>query len=97
MTIKSLFTKLPRKSLFIIIFIVEAFQDCAFFSGNALAAISHRKPVYGLTVNSQNDEIIATAGEDGRLLLYDIREAPNQGNFLPVILLKTLVSLRVLL
>ncbi|XP_066154685.1 DDB1- and CUL4-associated factor 5 [Euwallacea fornicatus] len=47
-------------------------------SGNALAVIPHRKPVYGLSINPQKDEIIATAGEDGRLLLYDIREAPNQ-------------------
>lgn len=48
------------------------------FSGNAICTIPHRKPVYGLSVNPQNDEIISTAGEDGRLLLYDIREAPNQ-------------------
>lgn len=51
-----------------------------FFRGNALTVIPHRKPVYGLTVNPQKDDIIATAGEDGRLLLYDIREAPNQGD-----------------
>ncbi|CAG9762135.1 unnamed protein product [Ceutorhynchus assimilis] len=39
-----------------------------------LSIIPHRKPVYGLSVNPQKDEIIATAGEDGRLLLYDIRD-----------------------
>ncbi|KAF7266740.1 hypothetical protein GWI33_019961 [Rhynchophorus ferrugineus] len=48
------------------------------YSGNAITTIPHRKPVYGLSVNPQNDEIISTAGEDGRLLLYDIREAPHQ-------------------
>lgn len=47
-------------------------------SGNALSSIPHRKPVYGLSINPQNDEIIATAGEDGRLLLYDVREVSNQ-------------------
>ncbi|KAL1513165.1 hypothetical protein ABEB36_002613 [Hypothenemus hampei] len=47
-------------------------------SGNPITLIPHRKPVYGLSVNPQNDDIIATAGEDGRLLLYDIREGTNQ-------------------
>ncbi|XP_060521769.1 DDB1- and CUL4-associated factor 5 isoform X2 [Cylas formicarius] len=48
------------------------------YSGNAITSIPHRKPVYGLSINPQNDEIISTAGEDGRLLLFDVREAPNQ-------------------
>lgn len=34
----------------------------------------HRKSVYGLNVNPENDEIVATAGEDGRILIYDLRE-----------------------
>ncbi|XP_050312634.1 DDB1- and CUL4-associated factor 5 [Anthonomus grandis grandis] len=48
------------------------------FTGNPLVALPHRKPVYGLSINPQNDEIIATAGDDGRLLLYDIRETTGQ-------------------
>lgn len=41
-------------------------------------AIPHDKPVYGINIHPQNDNIIATAGEDGRILLFDIREVPNQ-------------------
>ncbi|XP_072390311.1 DDB1- and CUL4-associated factor 5 [Diabrotica undecimpunctata] len=40
--------------------------------------IPHDKPVYGISIHPQNDNIIATAGEDGRILLFDIREVPNQ-------------------
>ncbi|KAL3286132.1 hypothetical protein HHI36_000644 [Cryptolaemus montrouzieri] len=39
--------------------------------------LPHKKPVYGLNVNPQNDNILATAGDDGRILLYDLRETPN--------------------
>lgn len=41
----------------------------------------HKKPVYGLSVNPQNDQVIATAGDDGRILLFDIRESENAGEF----------------
>lgn len=33
----------------------------------------HAKPIYGLGVDSFNDNIFATAGEDGRVLLFDLR------------------------
>lgn len=36
--------------------------------------ILHKKPIYGLHVNPQNDDIVATAGDDGRILIYDLRE-----------------------
>ncbi|KAK9875394.1 hypothetical protein WA026_007789 [Henosepilachna vigintioctopunctata] len=39
--------------------------------------LPHKKPVYGLNINPQNDNILATAGDDGRILLYDLRETPN--------------------
>ncbi|CAG9860016.1 unnamed protein product [Phyllotreta striolata] len=42
------------------------------------SSIPHDKPVYGINIHPQNDNIIATAGEDGRILLFDIREVPNQ-------------------
>lgn len=33
----------------------------------------HSKPVYGLSVDMTNDQIFATAGEDGRILVFDLR------------------------
>ncbi|KAJ8977822.1 hypothetical protein NQ317_008064, partial [Molorchus minor] len=47
-------------------------------TGNLKTKIPHRKPVYGLSVNRENDNILATAGDDGRILLFDLRESSNQ-------------------
>lgn len=33
----------------------------------------HAKPVYGLSVDVTNDQIFATAGEDGHILIFDLR------------------------
>ncbi len=33
----------------------------------------HTKPVYGLSVDPSNDNIFSTAGEDGRVLMFDLR------------------------
>lgn len=33
----------------------------------------HSKPVYGLSVDATNDQIFSTAGEDGRILVFDLR------------------------
>lgn len=33
----------------------------------------HTKPVYGLSVDATNDQVFATAGEDGLVLLFDLR------------------------
>lgn len=44
-------------------------------SGQLVTKLSHKKPVYGLSVNPHNDHVLATAGDDGRILIYDIRES----------------------
>lgn len=36
--------------------------------------LQHKNPVYGLSINPQNDHVLATAGDDGRILIFDIRE-----------------------
>lgn len=41
--------------------------------------LPHRKPVYGLSINPQNDCILATAGDDGRVLIFDLRDSSNAG------------------
>lgn len=33
----------------------------------------HEKPVYGLSVHPHNDNVFASACDDGRVLIYDIR------------------------
>ncbi|KAB0801590.1 hypothetical protein PPYR_03776 [Photinus pyralis] len=43
--------------------------------GSFVVKLLHKKPVYGLSVNPQSDFIIATAGDDGRILIFDIRES----------------------
>lgn len=37
--------------------------------------LQHRKPVYGLSISPQNDYVLATGGDDGRILIFDIRES----------------------
>lgn len=51
-------------------------------------AIPHEKPVYGISVQPQNDNIVATAGDDGRVLVFDIRESPFQGEEFHISLIK---------
>lgn len=41
--------------------------------GDCVDVFYHTKPVYGLGVDPSNDNIFATAGEDGRVLLFDLR------------------------
>ncbi|KAJ8941914.1 hypothetical protein NQ318_013247 [Aromia moschata] len=48
------------------------------YSGHLKTKIPHRKPVYGLSINRQNDNVLATAGDDGRILLFDLRESSSQ-------------------
>lgn len=33
----------------------------------------HTKPVYGISVDATNDNIFATAGEDGNVFIFDLR------------------------
>ncbi|CAH1117192.1 unnamed protein product [Phaedon cochleariae] len=40
----------------------------------SIGSIPHEKPVYGISIHPQNNNIIATAGEDGRILLFDVRD-----------------------
>lgn len=44
------------------------------FSGDASDGFLHTKPVYGLSIDSTNNQIFATAGEDGRVLVFDLRQ-----------------------
>ncbi|XP_055616554.1 uncharacterized protein DDB_G0283357 [Toxorhynchites rutilus septentrionalis] len=37
----------------------------------------HSKPVYGLSIDPSNDAIFATAGEDGKILIFDMRDSTN--------------------
>lgn len=45
------------------------------FSGTPFDVFLHSKPVYGLSVDASNNHIFSTAGEDGRILLFDLRSS----------------------
>ena len=40
----------------------------------------HSEAVYGLAVDPINESIFASACDDGRVLVYDIRAPPSEGN-----------------
>uniref|UniRef100_A0A1L8DKV0 Putative serine/threonine-protein kinase n=1 Tax=Nyssomyia neivai TaxID=330878 RepID=A0A1L8DKV0_9DIPT len=42
-------------------------------SGETIDVFTHTKPVYGLSIDSTNEQIFATACEDGKLLIFDLR------------------------
>lgn len=42
-------------------------------SGEPYDVFLHSKPVYGLSVDVTNDQIFATASEDGHILIFDLR------------------------
>ncbi|XP_011704608.1 PREDICTED: DDB1- and CUL4-associated factor 5 [Wasmannia auropunctata] len=42
-------------------------------TGESLNIFLHEKPVYGLSVHPHNDDVFASACDDGRVLVYDIR------------------------
>lgn len=44
------------------------------FRGETLDVFLHREAVYGVSVSPASDSVFASAGEDGRVLLYDMRE-----------------------
>lgn len=43
------------------------------FSCEPCDVFLHTKPVYGLSVDVTNDQVFATAGEDGLVLMFDLR------------------------
>lgn len=49
------------------------FFSSIFCSGEPYDVFLHSKPVYSLSVDTTNDQIFSTAGEDGRVLIYDLR------------------------
>ncbi|KAL0127516.1 hypothetical protein PUN28_003060 [Cardiocondyla obscurior] len=42
-------------------------------TGESLNIFLHEKPVYGLSIHPHNDEVFASACDDGRVFIYDIR------------------------
>jgi DDB1- and CUL4-associated factor 5 len=54
------------------------------FSGDCVDVFYHTKPVYGLSVDPSNDNVFATSGEDGRVLLFDLRASNDD----PLVIVK---------
>ncbi|XP_029164290.1 DDB1- and CUL4-associated factor 5 isoform X2 [Nylanderia fulva] len=47
-------------------------------TSDALNFFLHEKPVYGLSIHPHNDDIFASACDDGRVLIYDIRTSTTE-------------------
>lgn len=50
-------------------------------TGEAVNFFIHEQPVYGLSIDPLNDNVFASACDDGRVLIYDIREPTNSEPF----------------
>lgn len=48
-------------------------------SGTTLDVFIHQDAVYGLSVDPLNDNVFASACDDGRILIYDIRAPASEG------------------
>lgn len=45
----------------------------------------NEEAVYGLSVDPINDNVFASACDDGKVVLYDIRASPAEGSFITMI------------
>ncbi|KAE8587435.1 hypothetical protein XENTR_v10021969 [Xenopus tropicalis] len=50
-------------------------------SGETLDVFAHEEAVYGLSVSPVNDNVFASSSDDGRVLIWDIRESPQGDPF----------------
>ncbi|KAG8449553.1 hypothetical protein GDO86_016268 [Hymenochirus boettgeri] len=50
-------------------------------SGETLDIFTHEEAVYGLSVSPANDNVFASSSDDGRVLIWDIRESPQGDPF----------------
>ncbi|XP_076749837.1 DDB1- and CUL4-associated factor 5 isoform X1 [Xylocopa sonorina] len=50
-------------------------------TGDVVNFFLHEKPVYGLSVHPHNDNVFASACDDGRVLIYDIRGSSAMETF----------------
>lgn len=59
---------------------VYSYMFSAFsLSSETLDVFAHEDAVYGLSVSPVNDNIFASSSDDGRVLIWDIRESPHGG------------------
>lgn len=49
----------------------------SFFSRESVDVFLHSKPVYGLSIDPSNESVFATAGEDGKILIFDLRDSSD--------------------
>ena len=51
------------------------------YRGTTLDVFNHNEAVYGLSTDPCSDSIFASACDDGRICIYDIRAPPSEGLF----------------
>ena len=49
------------------------------YSGESVDVFLHEEAVYGLSVDPVNPNVFASACDDGRVLIYDLRAPSNDG------------------
>lgn len=59
--------------IYLLFFFFDLFKCQTIDSGEPYDVFLHSKPVYGLSVDVTNDQIFATAGDDGHILIFDLR------------------------
>ena len=68
--------QLKRK---LILHLISILNTNFLFRGETLDVFLHREAVYGVSVSPTSDSVFASAGEDGQVLLYDMREPVTTG------------------
>lgn len=53
---------------------IKIYFDC---SGKPLDYFLQEQPVFGVSCDPLNDNIFSVAGDDGRILIYDMRDSSN--------------------
>lgn len=69
-----------------LIFILILIFPCVGYRGATMHVFLHEEAVYGLSMDPLNDNVFASACDDGRVLIWDIREPSTTGSSLTRVL-----------
>lgn len=73
-------TRVRAGSLAVCVYVYMCASLCSLsLSSETLDVFAHEDAVYGLSVSPVNDNIFASSSDDGRVLIWDIRESPHGG------------------
>ncbi len=74
---------------------VEFLNYCVgLFRGVPLDYFVHEQPVYGVSADPVNESVFCSACDDGRILIFDIRESGNGNSCVAQVLIFCLQTLK---